>query len=286
MSVTDVTALKDRVAPQRHPWRLVFGLLIIALVIMVLRGLWSNQALDHATIAQYLTYGSIMSGLKNTIVLALVSMLIGVAGGFIVALMRLSGNPVLRSLGFAYVAVVRSIPLLLLILFVGNISLFWSGIDILSPFTGELWYSWDMNDLVTPFIASVIALALNEAAYMAEIIRSGLSAVDPGQREAANALGLGPVHTMFRVVLPQALRVIIPPTGSQFITMIKMTSLVSVIAGGDLLTEAQNIAATNLRTLELLVVAFIWYLVVTGIATIGQSFLERRLARGQRKGSV
>ncbi|MEE5905401.1 amino acid ABC transporter permease, partial [Streptococcus pneumoniae] len=165
------------------------------------RGLWGNRALDHSTIAEYLTYPSIMSGLKNTIVLALISMVIGVVAGFIVALMRLSRNPVLRAIGFAYVAIVRSIPLL------------WSGIDVLNPITGELWYSWDMNDLITPFVASIIALALNEAAYMAEIIRSGLSAVDTGQQEAANALGLGPLRTMFRVILPQALRIIIPPTG-------------------------------------------------------------------------
>ncbi|WP_417374111.1 amino acid ABC transporter permease [Glutamicibacter protophormiae] len=284
MSTAVTAQLTDPVAKQRHPWRIVSGLLVIAVVILAARGVWGNHALDHATIARYLTYDSIMSGLKNTIVLALISMAIGVVAGFLIALMRVSHNPVLRAIGFAYVAVVRSIPLLLLILFVGNISLFWSGLDILNPVTKEVWFSWDTNDVITPFIASIIALALNEAAYMAEIIRSGLSAVDAGQREAANALGLGPTHTMLRVILPQALRIIIPPTGSQFITMIKMTSLVSVIAGGDLLTEAQNIAATNLRTLELLVVAFLWYLLVTGIATIGQTILERRLARGQRKG--
>ncbi len=259
-------------------------MLVAIATVLVLYGLWSNQALDHETIGRYLTHDSIMSGLKNTIVLALISMAIGVVGGFVFALMRLSENPVLRAIGFAYVAIVRSIPLLLLILFVGNISLFWSGIDILNPITKEVWFSWDTNDLITPFVASVIALSVNEAAYMAEIIRSGLSSVDEGQREAADALGLGPFRTMTRVILPQALRVIIPPTGSQFITMIKMTSLVSVIAGGDLLTEAQNIAAINLRTLELLFVAFLWYFAVTGIATIGQTILERRLARGQRKG--
>ena len=276
--------LPHPVAQQRHPWRSVSGVLVAIATVLVLYGLWSNQALDHETIGRYLTHDSIMSGLKNTIVLALISMAIGVVGGFVFALMRLSENPVLRAIGFAYVAIVRSIPLLLLILFVGNISLFWSGIDILNPITKEVWFSWDTNDLITPFVASVIALSVNEAAYMAEIIRSGLSSVDEGQREAADALGLGPFRTMTRVILPQALRVIIPPTGSQFITMIKMTSLVSVIAGGDLLTEAQNIAAINLRTLELLFVAFLWYFAVTGIATIGQTILERRLARGQRKG--
>ncbi|MDZ3744705.1 amino acid ABC transporter permease [Pseudoglutamicibacter cumminsii] len=276
--------LPDPVAKQRHPWRIISGILVVIATIFVAYGLWSNQALDHDTIGRYLTHDNIMSGLKNTIVLALISMAIGVVGGFIFALMRLSENPVLRAIGFAYVAIVRSIPLLLLILFVGNISLFWSGIDILNPITKEVWFSWDTNDLITPFVASVIALSVNEAAYMAEIIRSGISSVDEGQREAADALGLGPFRTMTRVILPQALRVIIPPTGSQFITMIKMTSLVSVIAGGDLLTEAQNIAAINLRTLELLLVAFLWYFAVTGIATIGQTILERRLARGQRKG--
>lgn len=276
--------LPDPVAKQRHPWRIISGILVVIATIFVAYGLWSNQALDHDTIGRYLTHDNIMSGLKNTIVLALISMAIGVVGGFIFALMRLSENLVLRAIGFAYVAIVRSIPLLLLILFVGNISLFWSGIDILNPITKEVWFSWDTNDLITPFVASVIALSVNEAAYMAEIIRSGISSVDEGQREAADALGLGPFRTMTRVILPQALRVIIPPTGSQFITMIKMTSLVSVIAGGDLLTEAQNIAAINLRTLELLFVAFLWYFAVTGIATIGQTILERRLARGQRKG--
>lgn len=276
--------LPDPVAKQRHPWRIISGILVVIATIFVAYGLWSNQALDHDTIGRYLTHDNIMSGLKNTIVLALISMAIGVVGGFIFALMRLSENLVLRAIGFAYVAIVRSIPLLLLILFVGNISLFWSGIDILNPITKEVWFSWDTNDLITPFVASVIALSVNEAAYMAEIIRSGISSVDEGQREAADALGLGPFRTMTRVILPQALRVIIPPTGSQFITMIKMTSLVSVIAGGDLLTEAQNIAAINLRTLELLLVAFLWYFAVTGIATIGQTILERRLARGQRKG--
>ena len=276
--------LPDPVAKQRHPWRIISGILVVIATIFVAYGLWSNQALDHDTIGRYLTHDNIMSGLKNTIVLDLISMAIGVAGGFVFALMRLSENPVLRAIGFAYVAIVRSIPLLLLILFVGNISLFWSGIDILNPITKEVWFSWDTNDLITPFVASVIALSVNEAAYMAEIIRSGISSVDEGQREAADALGLGPFRTMTRVILPQALRVIIPPTGSQFITMIKMTSLVSVIAGGDLLTEAQNIAAINLRTLELLFVAFLWYFAVTGIATIGQTILERRLARGQRKG--
>lgn len=282
-----LAGVKDKVAPKRHPLRLVFGLAVTAIFIWGVLALWMNPALDHETIFKYLTADAILTGVKNTIVLAVISMVIGTAGGFLVAVMRLSANPVLRAIGFGFVALIRSIPLLVLILFMGNLALFWSRIDIVNPFNhAEIWASWDMNDLLTPFVASILALAINEAAYMGEVIRSGLRSVDQGQREAATALGLGTSHTMFKVILPQAMRVILPPAGSQFVTMIKMTSLVSVIAGGDLLTEAQNIAATNLRTLELLVIASAWYLLVTGIATIGQSILEHRLERGQRKVSV
>lgn len=279
----DLKLAEFRIAPQRHPWRIVLGLAAAGVVTWAALAMWFNPALDRSTIFKYFTAASILEGLGNTIVLAVISMAIGVVGGFLVAVMRLSHNPVLRAIGASYVALIRSVPLLVLILFTGNIALFWSGVDILNPFTGEVWQSWDMNQLVTPFVASVIALAVNEAAYMGEIIRAGLKAVDHGQREAATALGITPTQTMMKVILPQALRIILPPTGSQFVTMIKMTSLVSVIAGGDLLTSAQNIAATNLRTLELLVVASAWYLVVTGIATAGQMLLERRLERGQRK---
>lgn len=277
----------DVVAAKRHPWRIVLALVATVIVVWGALGLWFNPALDHETIFKYLTADAILAGVKNTIVLAVISMVIGTVGGFLVAVMRLSANPVLRAIGFAYVALIRSIPLLVLILFMGNLALFWSKLDIVNPFNhDEIWFSWSMNDLVTPFIASILALAINEAAYMGEVIRSGLRSVDQGQREAATALGLGASHSMLKVILPQAMRVILPPAGSQFVTMIKMTSLVSVIAGGDLLTAAQNIAATNLRTLELLVIASAWYLLVTGIATIGQSILEHRLERGQRKVSV
>lgn len=282
-----MAGVKDRIAPKRHPWRIAFGVAAALVVVLGIFELWRNPALDHSTIYKYLTADAILAGVKNTIVLALIAMAIGTAGGFMVAVMRLSSNPVLRTIGFGYVVLIRSIPLLVLILFMGNLALFWSRIDIVNPFNhDEIWASWDMNSLITPFIASVLALAINEAAYMGEVIRSGLRSVDQGQREAATALGLGPGHTMLKVVLPQAMRVILPPAGSQFVTMIKMTSLVSVIAGGDLLTEAQNIAATNLRTLELLVIASLWYLLITGIASIGQSILEHRLERGQRRASV
>lgn len=144
-----------------------------------------------------------------------------------------------------------------------------------------MFFSFDTNTVITPFVAAVLGLGLNEGAYMAEVVRGGILAVGPGQVEAAKALGMGSLQTTRRIVLPQALRVIIPPTGNQFINLIKASSLVSVIAGGDLLTSAQTISFLNLKTIELLTVATFWYLVIVTAASIGQYFLERRVSRGR-----
>ena len=150
----------------------------------------------------------------------------------------------------------------------GNFALLF---DHLGPFA--------TNAVLTPFVASVVALSLNEAAYLSEVVRAGILAVDRGQHEAASALGMSRGLALRRIILPQALRVILPPAGNQFISLLKATSLVSVIAGGDLLTAAQNIASANLHTLELLLVATFWYLAITSISSLGQYLIERRLAR-------
>jgi polar amino acid transport system permease protein len=141
----------------------------------------------------------------------------------------------------------------------------------------------DTNKVITPFVAAILALSLHEGAYMAEVVRGGILAVDRGQDEAATALGMTRALTMRRIVLPQALRVIIPPTGNQFITLLKATALVAVIAGHDLMSTAQNIAAQNYRTIELLLVATIWYLAIVSVLTILQRMLERRLSRGVQR---
>ncbi|MEU6263674.1 amino acid ABC transporter permease [Saccharopolyspora shandongensis] len=275
--------IADPVAAKRHPGRWLSGALIAGAVVAVIVSLYRNPALDHATIVRFLTADAIFSGLRNTVLLAIVSMVLGSVLGTVLALMRLSRNPVLRWSSFGYVTILRSVPLLVQILFWGNIALFYDRIDLVIPFSGEVLATWDTNALITPFVASVLALSLNEAAYMAEVVRAGVGSIDKGQHEAAAALGLNSVQTFRKVIGLQALRIIVPPAGSQFVTMLKMTSLVSVIAGGDLLTEAQNIAASNLRILELLVIASLWYLLITGLATIGQTVLERRLGRGVRK---
>jgi polar amino acid transport system permease protein len=148
------------------------------------------------------------------------------------------------------------------------------------PFDGPKLVSWSTNSIITGFVAALLGLIINEGAYMSEIVRAGLQSVDPGQKEAAESLGMSGRKVMVRVVLPQAMRVIVPPTGNQFVSMLKTTSLVSVIAGADLLTVSQRIYLTNFEVVALLIVASIWYLVLTTLATLGQHFLEKRFSRG------
>jgi polar amino acid transport system permease protein len=188
--------------------------------------------------------------------------------GVVLAVMRISSSAILRVASGAYTWLVRGTPLLVQILIWGNLALLF---EYLGPFR--------TNDVMTPFVASVIALGLNEAAYMAEIVRAGILAVEHGQIDASLALGMSRRLAMRRIILPQALRVIVPPAGNQFISLLKATSLVSVIAGGDLLTAAENIASANLHTLELMLVATFWYLVLTTITSVAQHFAERRLGR-------
>ncbi len=186
--------------------------------------------------------------------------------------MRLSPNAIVSGFASLYIWFFRGTPLLVQIIFWFNIQLFIPSIDI-----GSIHF--DTNSIITAFVAALLALSLNEAAYMAEIMRGGLMAVDSGQQEAAKALGYTPTQAMLRIIFPQALRVIIPPIGNQTISMLKTTSLVSVVAAQDLLTRAQNIYAKNFLIIELLIVASIWYLVMTTVASSLQYMIERRLGR-------
>jgi len=227
-----------------------------------------NPAIDHATIAREQFAPAILAGLRTTVVLAVLAEIVGVALGIALALMRLSDTAVLRAASGFYGWLLRGTPLLVQILVWGNLALLFPR---LGPFS--------TNALITPFVASVIALSTNEGAYMAEIVRAGILSVERGQLDAALALGMSRGLAMRRIVLPQALRVIVPPAGNQFISLLKATSLVSVIAGGDLLTAAENISSASLKTIELLTVATFWYLTITTLASLGQAYIERRLAR-------
>ncbi|MDE2095225.1 MAG: amino acid ABC transporter permease, partial [Burkholderiales bacterium] len=242
--------------------------IVLAMLAWLLAAVWRNPNIVHSVIWQYQFAPAILRGLRTTVLLALLAAVVGVVLGVLLAVMRLSDSVVLRLGSGLYTWLLRGTPLLVQILVWGNLALLF---EYIGPFK--------TNALLTPFVASVVALGLNEAAYMAEIVRAGILAVDRGQHEAALALGMSRALTLRRIVLAQALRVIIPPAGNQFISLLKATSLVSVIAGGDLLTAAQNISSSNLHTIELMLVATFWYLVITSISSLGQHVVERRLGR-------
>ena len=250
----------------------VIAALLIAVVALLVFMVGTSRHINWSAVPQYILDDTILDGIRLTILFTILSMVISVVAGAILATMRLASNPVLSGFASLYIWFFRGTPLLVQIIFWFNIQLFIPSIDI-----GSIHI--DTNSIVTAFVAALLALSLNEAAYMAEIIRGGLLAVDNGQQEAAKALGYTPVQSMLRIIFPQALRVIIPPIGNQTISMLKTTSLVSVVAAQDLLTRAQNIYARNFLIIELLIVASIWYLVMTTVASAIQLVIESRLGK-------
>ncbi|WP_284778040.1 amino acid ABC transporter permease [Agrobacterium sp. lyk4-40-TYG-31] len=247
---------------------------ILALALFILT-IARNQNVQWGEIPRYMVDPVILDGVVLTLQLTAGAMVFGIAFGCIVAVMAASQNIVLKAMAVAFVWCFRGVPLIVQIFFWFNIALF-------IPQVGIGAYSISINELVTPALAGFLALGLHEAANMSEIIRGGLNAVDRGQREAASSLGLRPLQTLRTVVLPQAVRLIIPPTGNQAIGMLKASAIVSVIGMQDLLTQAQAIYARNFLVIELLCVASLWYLLITSIASIGQHFLEKRLAPKRR----
>jgi len=274
-----VHAEEIRAIPVRHPGRWITAVLVLLFVVWVARLFALSPNIDWDAVREYLAFSTILSGLRMTIVFSIVAQLVGVVLGVALATMRMSKNPVLSAVSWGYIWLFRGTPALLQIIFWFNIALVLPTLWIGVPFT-DIGFTVRTNVLITTFVAGVLGLGLNEGAYMAEIVRGGIQSVDQGQTEAAQALGMSRGLTMRRIVLPQAMRAIIPPTGNEFIAMLKSSSLVSVIAGAELLTEAQNIYSRNYLTIELLIVASIWYLLLTTIATIGQSYVERYFARG------
>ena len=267
-----------RAVPVRHWGQWVAAAAVLVLLALLVRAVAANEVIQWDVIGERLTQPVVLRGLVVTVWLTVASMVLGVVGGVLVAVARLSDNALLSTLSRAYTWVFRGTPVLVQILLWFNLALFFPRLGV-----GSL--SVATNDLVTPFGAALLALALNEAAYMSEIVRGGVLAVDPGQREAAEALGMTRGLVMRRIVLPQAMRVIIPPTGNELVTLLKTTSLVAVIGAGDLLTRAQAVGATDFTRMEMLIVASLWYLVLTSVASAGQLLLERRFGRGSAPAS-
>jgi polar amino acid transport system permease protein len=207
-------------------------------------------------------------------------MAVGVALGVLLAVMRLSPNPLVSGVSWLYVWFFRATPVLVQLLFWFNIAAIYPRISLGIPFVGVEFVHGSANAVITSFVAALLGLGLNEGAYMAEIVRAGIISVGEGQTEAAKSLGMSRLQIMRRIVLPQAMRVIIPPTGNETISMLKSSALVSVIAFTELLLASENIYAVNYKPIQLLIVASFWYAVMTSILYIGQYYLERHYARG------
>jgi polar amino acid transport system permease protein len=268
-----------KAVPVRHPGRWVAAALVLLIAASFIRSVVTNKAFYWRTVGQYLFDSRILHGVLLTIELTLLSMLIGILLGIVLAVMRLSPNPIVSSASWLYIWFFRGTPLLVQILFWYDIADLFPTISIGVPFGPALIHG-HANSIITPFLAALLALSLNEGAYMAEIVRAGFISVPEGQTEAAQSLGLSRLQTMKRIVLPQAMRVIIPPTGNETISMLKNTSLISVTGFAELLFAAENIANVNFRPIPLLIVASIWYLVLTSVLYVGQYFIERRFGRG------
>lgn len=239
-------------------------------------------ALRWAVVGEFLVNPRILSGVLLTVVFTVLTFAIGLLLGVILAVMRQAGNPVLTIIVTGYVWVFRGTPLLVQLVF-------WFNLALLLPFIGIRIPAWgiviggETNTIVTPFLAALIGLVLHTAAYMAEVVRGGFLAIPPGQTDAAKALGMTALGAQRRIVIPQAIRVILPPLGNQFIDILKATSIVSVIGGGDLMTQAQQFYGQNYQVIPLLVVASLWYLLLVTLASIGQHFLERSVDRSRRR---
>ncbi|WP_304454665.1 amino acid ABC transporter permease [Nocardiopsis sp. YSL2] len=280
------TATDLVVVPVRHYGRWFAALAVSLCAGALLWSLLTNPNLDIRLVLSYLTRDFVFRGIGITVVLTVVAMVIGVAGGVVVAAMRMSNNPVLSTVAWVFLWFFRGTPLLVQIIFWGFLGALYPRLFIGIPFTGIALVDEPTSAIVTPFVAAVLGLALNEVAYAAEIIRGGMLSVDRGQTEAAQALGMGPVTILRRIVLPQAMRIIIPPMGNDTINMLKMTALVSVIGGSDLLTAVQNVYAQNFQVIPLLTVAVFWYLMLTSLLSLGQHHLEKRFGRGFGAGTT
>jgi polar amino acid transport system permease protein len=290
-----------KAVPVRHPGRWVAIAVLAVLVAMFVHLVVTNDKFMWSFVFSSIAPGKrgvmftgpVLEGLRGTILLTVLAMIIGVLLGVVVAIMRLSANPILSSVAWLYTWVFRAVPRLVLAILFGNLGILWERIGFGLPFDRQIgnlfgihnlhaqFYSVKATDLLSGFVAGVLALGLSEAAYMAEIVRAGIQSVDPGQSEAASALGLSSGQVLRRIVLPQAMRVIVPPTGNETIAMVKDTSLVAFVpVTFELFFQLQAISSRTFIVLPVLVAACLWYLILCSVLMIVQYFVERHFGRG------
>lgn len=268
------------IVPRPRIWSILGAVVVIVIVIGALWDVITNERFGWATVLEYLFNPQILAGAGLTILLTVVSMTAGILLGIVLAIMRLAKNPTYSAVARGFIWFFRGTPLLVQLIFWYNIAALYPVIALGLPFGGPSIVIGEANVLITPLGAALLGLSLNEAAYMAEIIRSGIQSVDEGQKDAGRAVGMTESKLMRRVVMPQAMRIVIPPTGNQVISMLKGTSLVSVLAISDLLYSAQIIYALNYQTIPLLLVACVWYLAMTSVLSVFQGMLEARYGKG------
>ena len=278
--MSDQRHTNDVVVKLKHPWRWISAALLVLIGGAFVYSLVSSPNINHDIIFKYLFNGKVIDAAILTVILTIVSMTIGTILAVIFAVMRLSANPILKAIAVLYVGFFRGTPLLLQIVFWGYLGIIYPTIQLGIPFTDVVWFSEKTSLVLTSITAGIIALSLNEGAYAAEIVRAGILSVDAGQTEAAKSLGMSSGYTLRRIVLPQAMRVIIPPMGNEFISMLKSTSLLQVVSVMELYARTSQISSQNLAQVELLVVAGFWYLVMTTVLSWPQSYLEKRYGRG------
>jgi polar amino acid transport system permease protein len=281
-----------KAVPVRHPGRWVAAAVVLLLVAMFVHMLVTNPVFQWRFMADNMFSEPVLVGARTTLIMTILAMVLGVLLGVVIAVLRLSPNPVLSSVAWAYVWFFRAIPRLVLLFFVANLGALYAVYDIGIPFDTQLMdlfgFSADLrffglngNQIFTGFLAGLIGLTLSEAAYMAEIVRAGIQSVDQGQTEAASALGMSRGQAMRRIVLPQAMRVIIPPTGNETIAMLKDTSLlIAIPVSTELNFQLRAIGSRTFQVIPLAVASILWYVALGSVLMLGQYFLERRFSRG------
>jgi polar amino acid transport system permease protein len=295
--VTDATTRpappeQIRAVPVRHPGRWIATAVIAVLVAMFINMLATNPVFQWGFMVDNMFSPAVLRGAQTTLIMTVLAMVLGVLLGVVLAVMRLSPNPVVSGAAWVYVWFFRAIPRIVLLFFAGNLGALYATYELGFPFDQQLmdllgfdadlrFLGLDGNQIFTGFFAGLLGLALSEGAYMAEIVRAGIQSVDPGQTEAASALGMSRSRTMRRIVLPQAMRVIIPPTGNETIAMLKDTSLlIAVPVTSELNFQLRAIGSRTFQIIPMAVASILWYLALSSLLMIGQYFLEKRFSRG------
>ncbi|RVE78614.1 amino acid ABC transporter permease [Sinorhizobium meliloti] len=264
-----------KLVPKRHIGRMIVAGGVLLLFAGLVRAFSVGQ-IEWSYVRDFLFAPAILAGLYNTLLMTVAAMGLGIVLGVVIAIMRISGNPVLSSIAIGYIWVFRGAPALLQLMLWFNLALIFPTVGIPGLF------EFRTVDVMTPFVAAVLGLGISQGAYTSEVVRSGLLSVDSGQYEAARTIGMTQMMMLRRIVLPQAMRVMVPPVGNEVIGMVKLTSLASVIQYSEILHNAQIIYFANTRVLELLLVASFWYLLVVSVLSIGQHYIERYFGRGSK----